>query len=184
MRTTAIFTQALVSGLPDKDFYYDAVLKSLASSGDDEDAIQRFEFAACLAFDGDEKARQAMYDAYNPGPRHGERIGTELVAIDGTQGLLFAAEKFGALLLAGVEVRHAGWLWKRGPDQSQAANWAALQEAALTNPRIEAYQKAAEKSEQRSREFRPRQDFRSLKYERLFEEVSTEELTSNIALMQ
>jgi hypothetical protein len=74
--TRGSYMHDLVRGLPDKEFYYGEVLRSLAGSGDDYDAAQRFHFAACLAFDGNQEAKRAMYEHYDPGPRMGELIAT------------------------------------------------------------------------------------------------------------
>jgi hypothetical protein len=99
----------LVGCLADKDFYYNEVLNSLAEGGDDWHAAQRFEFAACLAFDGNEKAKQAMYDCYDPGPEMGEHIGIDFLRMDGIKGLLFVAEKMGALLRETPEGVNTGY---------------------------------------------------------------------------
>ena len=53
----------LVDLMPDKEFFYGEVLRALPGSGDNWDAVQRFRFAACLAFDGNELAKRAMYKA-------------------------------------------------------------------------------------------------------------------------
>ncbi len=99
---------------PDKNFYYEEVLNSLAEGGDDWHAAQRFHFAACLAFDGNEKAKQAMYECYDPGPKMGEHIGIDFLKMDGIKGLLFVADKIGALLMAKPEEVDEGYLWS-GP---------------------------------------------------------------------
>jgi len=83
----------LVGCLPDKDFYYHEVVRSLPESGDDWDAVQRFHFAACLAFDGSEEARRVMYDSYAPGPRWGEFIGIDFLKMDGTKGASLRGRK-------------------------------------------------------------------------------------------
>ena len=58
--TRADYMYELVALLPDKAFYHDAVLDALAASGDDNDAVQRFRFAARVAMDGDEHAKRMM----------------------------------------------------------------------------------------------------------------------------
>jgi hypothetical protein len=182
--THAHYMHDLVSSLPDKDFYYGEVLKSLPGSGEDDDALLRFEFASCLASNGSEEARQAMYDSYHPGPITGEWIGGLFLSMEGIQGLLFAAEKIGALLLAGEKVLDAGSLtrWNSDTEQDEAIRKEALREAGTTNPRIEAYRLAAEASERKMRNYHARQDFSTLKYERVFEEVPIDERFSRIAL--
>src|SRR5450432_377105 len=73
--TRADYMYELVGLLPDKAFYHDAVLDALRSCEDDNDAVQRFRFAARLSMDGDERAKRVMRDAYNAGPNCGDAIG-------------------------------------------------------------------------------------------------------------
>ena len=108
--TRADYMLELVGLTPEKDFYSGKVLKALPGSGDDWDAVQRFRFAACLAFEGNELAKRAMYENYAPGPKRGEGIGINFVHMDGLDGLLFAAEKMGALLMGKPGVLDVGWL--------------------------------------------------------------------------
>src|SRR5262249_804713 len=61
--TRAGYMLDLLALIPGKEFYYDEVLKALPGSGDDWDAAQRFCFAACLAIDGNEAAKRAMYES-------------------------------------------------------------------------------------------------------------------------
>ena len=95
--TRASYMLDLLDVVPDKQSYYEAVLSSLAKSGDDWDAVQRFHFAACLALDGNEQAKRAMYDSYDPGPKMAEAIAVDFLQMDGVKGLLFTAEKIGRL---------------------------------------------------------------------------------------
>ncbi|HEX4594880.1 MAG TPA: hypothetical protein VH157_11425, partial [Bryobacteraceae bacterium] len=108
--TRASYMYDLVGCLPDKDFYYERVLESLERSSDDWDTAQRFHFAACLAFDGSEEAKRAIYANYDPGPRMGELIGIDFLKLDGIKGLLFVAEKMGALLMEKSEEVDEGYL--------------------------------------------------------------------------
>jgi len=41
----------LIDGTPDKEFYYDNVLKRLDGGEDNWDTVQRFRFAACLGLE-------------------------------------------------------------------------------------------------------------------------------------
>jgi len=86
-------------------------LQALQGGGDDQDAAQRFHFTACFALDGDEEAKRAMYEHYHPGPRMGELIGVDLVRMDGMEGLLFVAEKIGALMMEKPEQVDEGLLF-------------------------------------------------------------------------
>src|ERR1700681_4634585 len=138
--TRADYMYEIVGLLPDKAFYHDAVLNSLATSGDDWDAIQRFHFAGCMATDGGEHARRAMHDHYNPGPTHGETIGVNFLDTDGIEGLLFVAEKIGASLLAKPNEMDIGGVARRSQDiLGEQATCDALRAAARENIHIEAF---------------------------------------------
>ena len=162
----------LVGCLPDKGFYYDRALESLKKSGDDWDAAQRFHFAACLAFDGNEDAKRAMYTHYNPGPRYGELIGVDFLELDGIAGLLFVAEKIGALLQEKPNEVDHGYLLSRSLDTlGEQPTWDALRKAGATNLSIENYLRVSEESSRRPTGASSQQpDISSLSYEQLFSE--------------
>lgn len=171
--TRASYMYDLVGCLPDKDFYYDAVLKSLPGSGDDVDAVQRFHLAACLAFDGSDESRQAMYESYVPGPDTGEQIGIDFLKLDGIKGLLFVAEKIGALLSGRPDEVDVGWLIDRSLEIcGEPETWDALREAGGTNPDVERYRRAAVAMVERwTGEPAQRPDFTLLRYEQLSGEL-------------
>jgi hypothetical protein len=103
-----------------------------------------------LAFDGNELAKQAMYKNYKPGPRMGEGIGINFVQMDGIEGLLFAAEKMGALLMVKPEGVDVGWLLSHSINEfGEQKVRDALTKAGAQNPRIEAYRLEAEAREGR-----------------------------------
>ena len=130
---------------PNKEFYYDEVLKALPGSGDDWDAAQKFHFVACLVSDGNERAKRVMYESYDPGSKMAEAIAIEFLQMDGMKGLLFATEKIGTLLMATTEKVDLGWLgsvaWETFGEQETRD---ALQKAGAENSRIEAYRLADE----------------------------------------
>jgi hypothetical protein len=131
--------------LPEKDFYYGRVLESLKESGDDWDTAQRFHFAACLAFDGNDDAKRAMYANYNPGPRNGELIGVDFLELDGIEGFLFVAEKIGALLSEKPDEVDSGYLLSWSQDIfGDEPTWGALREAGAKNLSIESYLRVSE----------------------------------------
>ncbi len=141
--TRAEFMYDLVSFLPDRQFYCDEVLRSLPGSGDDRDASQRFYFAASMSFDGDERAKQAMYESFDPGPKMGEDIAIDFVQMDGLRGLLFAAAKIGALIVSNPDYAEAGWLWSRAVEIcGREEAMTALRQAGARDPRVEAYRLA------------------------------------------
>ncbi len=146
--TRADFMLELVSSTPDRDFYREQVLNALPGSGDDWDAKQRFRFATCLALDGDSQAKLRMYESYNPGPIMGEAIGIDFVNLDGREGLLFAAEKIGKLLLTNPKGVDLGWLVSVSEDVlgKQVAR-EALKSGAAENPSIGVYFAAIQETE-------------------------------------
>jgi hypothetical protein len=146
--TRADYMFDLVSLLPDKKFYWDAVLNALANSGDDWHAKQRFHFAALLAIDGDERAKRLMYESFNPGPSMGEAIAIEFLNLDGMAGLLFAAEKLGKLLIANPDGVDLGWLMSVAKDNlGEQKIWDALRAEATGNPLVKVYLSAVEMSD-------------------------------------
>ena len=109
--TRAPYMLELASLLPDRQFYCDQVLKALPGSGDDWDAVQRFEFAAQMWFSGDdEDAKRLMYECFNPGPSMGVSIAIKFVRMDELKGLLFAAAKIGTRLMSKLDVVDQEWL--------------------------------------------------------------------------
>ena len=85
--TRASYMLDLLALIPGKESYYDEVLNALPGSGDDWDAAQRFHFAACLALDGNDRAKRVMYEELHPGPQKGEAIAIEFLQMDGIDGL-------------------------------------------------------------------------------------------------
>jgi hypothetical protein len=170
--TRASYMYDLVGCLPDKDFYFREVLSSLATSGDDNHAAQRFHFAACLALDGSEEAKRAMYDNYTPGPRMGELIGIDFLEMDGVKGLLFVAERIGPLLIAKPEEVDTGYLLRQSFEIcGEQATWDALRDAGARNSAIETYRLAVAKTHSRTSGQSRRPEITSLRYEQLFKEV-------------
>jgi hypothetical protein len=148
--TRASYMLDLLDLMPDKEFYYDEVLKALPGSGDDWDAAQKFHFAACLALDGNERAKRVMYESYNPGPKKGEAIAIDFLQMDGVKGLLFASEKIGALLMTTTEKVDFGWLLSVAKETfGEQESRGILRKAGAENPLIETYRLAEEASRNR-----------------------------------
>jgi hypothetical protein len=138
--TRADYMFGLVNLLPNRQFYCDEVLNALPGSGDDRDAEQRFRFAACMAFKRDERAKQIMYESFEPGPRWGEGIGINFVQMDGRKGLVFAAAKIGELMISKSLEVETGWLWSSALEIcGEKKAELALRRAAAEDPRVEAY---------------------------------------------
>lgn len=138
--TRAVYMLELLDYVPDRQLYCDVVLKALPAGADDWDTVQRFHFAACLAFDGNLEAKRLMYDSYQPGPRNGEAVGIDFPEMDGIDGFLFVADKIGALLQTRPDEVDEGWLWSRSSERfGEQVALDALRAAAGENPRIGAY---------------------------------------------
>ncbi len=171
--TRADYMYEIVGLLPDKAFYHDAVLNSLAKTVDDWDAVQRFHFAACMATGGNDHAKRVMHDNYNPGPIYGESIGVNFLDTDGIEGLLFVAEKMGALLLAKPDEVDIGWVASRSKDIfGEGATWNALRNAGRENPQIEAFRQASEASQKPHVKDPGREDTPSVSYAELLKNIT------------
>ena len=146
--TRAGYMLELVDLMPDRQFYCDAVLEALPGSGDNWDAVQRFHFATYMALDGDEPARRLLYESFDPGSKMGEDIAIDFVRLDGLKGLLFAAEKIGALLSSKPDEVDEGWLWSQATEIcGEQETMAALIQAGKANPDIETYRLTAERND-------------------------------------
>lgn len=143
--TRAGFMLELVEQLPDSHFYCDQVLESLPNGGDDWDTVQRFHFATYMAMDGDVRAKQAVYANFRPGPQNAESIGIDFVRLDGLAGFVFAAERIGELLMSDSKPADVGWLVSHTQETfGEEVTLTALRQAAMTNPKVEAYRAVAE----------------------------------------
>jgi hypothetical protein len=93
--THAYYVWNLLALLPEREFYFDRILESLADVGDDWDAVHRFCLGRILAEEGYPRARDLLYEHFRPGPRRGDHIGCEFLSLDGMAGFLFAAGRIG-----------------------------------------------------------------------------------------
>ena len=160
----AAYMHELVALLPDRDFFQSEVVRALAHGGDDQDAFYRLEFAAHLASERDD-VKRTMYEAFGPGPNYGEMAGVLLLQLDGMPGFLFAAARIGA--------RHDGYLLSQACQAlGEDATWTALQEAAVSNPDIEAFRAVAWERRLRDHERQPRRNpsVATLRYPEILEE--------------
>ncbi|HYP13468.1 MAG TPA: hypothetical protein VEQ63_06070, partial [Bryobacteraceae bacterium] len=143
--TRAPYMLELVKLTNNPEFFYEAILRSLENCGDDWDAVQRFRLASYMAMDGDEHSKRAMYLNFNPGPRMVEETAIDFVRMDGIDGLLFAAEREGALLRTNPTDVDEGHLLSHAVESfGEEQTLYALRWAAEMNPNIAAYVSAAE----------------------------------------
>lgn len=138
--TRAGYMMELVELTPDPGYYCDRVLEALREGGDDWGTTQRFRFAKYLATEGNERARRAVYDNFDPGPKQGEIIASALLDLDGLPGFLAAAAKIGALLERQPVGMDSGWLWSAAVSEfGEEEALAALREAAAQDPHLAVY---------------------------------------------
>jgi len=143
--TRANYMWELVQLLPDPEFYCERVLDSLREGGDDWSTAQRFHLATLIALEGNERARRAVYDNFEPGPKHGELIACDLLRLGGLRALQEAAAKIGDLLLNCPGEVNDGMLWWSATQRfGEAAAREALTEAASTDGRLAAFLAAVE----------------------------------------
>jgi hypothetical protein len=85
-----------------------------------------------------------MYERYRPGPLQGTRIGIGFVQLDGIAGLLFVAEKLGALLEEGCDLNGEWLISVAAESAGEEPVWEALRAAAPTNKLIAGFCRSAE----------------------------------------
>lgn len=84
-----------------KDKIRNAIIKGLATEQEDTWSLTHlFDLAKLFAQQGDQEMRQAIYDRFCDNPIEGsDWVGfSEILELDGLQGLLFIAEKFGKFI--------------------------------------------------------------------------------------
>lgn len=129
----------LVKVTKNPEFFYEEIRRSLENCGDDWDAVQRFRLASYMAMDGDEHSKRVMYLSFHPGPKMVEETAIDFVRMDGIDGLLFAAEREGALLRTNARDVEQGYLLSHAIESfGEEQTLYALRCAAETNPNIAA----------------------------------------------
>lgn len=138
--TRAPFIYEIISKLPDRDFYCDAILPSLADAGDDTDGVQRFRLATFLAEDGYPGAREALYRHFQPWHTWCDQVAYGFVDLDGVDGLLFVAGKVGEALTRDSNAAELGWVVRHAYGKlGKQVCLDALNVAAASNPHIAAF---------------------------------------------
>jgi hypothetical protein len=149
--TRAGYMLELVRRTPEPEFYCDRVLKALREGGDDWNTTQRFRIASNLATEGSERARRAIYDHFDPGPKQGELIATSFLNFDGQAGFLAGAAKIGALLERQPVGVDSGWLWSAAVSEfGEEEALAALREAAAHDAHLAVYLAGVEREPESS----------------------------------
>lgn len=173
--TRAPFMYEIVSALPDREFYCDAVLRSLAEAEDDTDGVQRFRLATFLAEDKYPGAREALYRHFQPWHTWGDHVAYGFVDLDGVDGLLFLAGKVGEALAKGQNAADLGWVVRHAYETLGKQNCLdALSAAAGSNPHIAAFVRELPKFDRELDSSTERwKDVEVLEYEDLVARMST-----------
>jgi hypothetical protein len=128
-------------------FFRDRIIQALRNASDPNayDTLQLDGLATRLAEQGDQEARQLVYDhfvAHLTSDEWGDmsRI-NDLISLDGTDGFLFAAEHLGRLVLADSDYELLHWfpLREEDWDTDERTYWEAAIQRAENNPYLAAY---------------------------------------------
>ncbi|MBN1566076.1 MAG: hypothetical protein JXA10_19710 [Anaerolineae bacterium] len=128
-------------------FFRDPILAALENTTDPESytTSQLSGLAAHFAQNGDQRARQIIYDQFvtHLGSEEFNEIrrAYDVFLVDDLNGLLFVAERYGEKLLSDNDWQPIPWFDdpEDQADDDERAQWAAVTQAAATNPRIAAF---------------------------------------------
>lgn len=142
-----------------KDKIRKAILKGLANEQDDTWSLTHlFDLAKLFALQGDQEMRNAIYDRFCNNPIEGsEWVGySEILELDGLQGLICIAEKFGKFIEQNPEDLQDGWIIKyfqeENPDLKVAET---LENLAKENKYIRIYLENIEHTNAIQEEYNP-----------------------------
>jgi len=96
-----------------KDKIRNAIIKGLATEQEDTWSLTHlFDLAKLFAQQGDQEMRQAIYDRFCNNPIDGsDWVGySEILELEGLQGLIFIAEKFGKFIEQNPDVWQDDWI--------------------------------------------------------------------------
>ncbi len=156
---------------PQKDKIRRALLQGLASEQTDTwNLTHLFAIAQLFAQDGDKEVKQAIYDSFLSHPIAGsEWVGAEeIIALDGIDGLLFVAEKFGKYIEANPDNWQDDWFISLFQTENpEMAVMAFLENKAKENQHIRSYLDNIERTRQSQKAHkRP-----EIQYKNIVEEV-------------
>lgn len=155
-----------------------SILAALADPGEEMDEELLFDLGLCFAQGGDVAARQALLARFLDNVSSGELTGySQLIALDGDEGLRFAVEQIGAVLQRTVDFDDTWLLRRLLADLDKAF---ADEPLVLNDPRVVACREASRlaSAEQAARERRQalRDSLPTLSYEELWGAVTGNEL--------
>ncbi len=171
----------MISLTSDQQFYGDEILQALQNAVDpnDYDVLQLVGILTHFAKQGDHEAKQLVYDQFVT------HIATDdwdalaqwndLISLDGVDGFLFGAEKFGKLVLEQddydppyrFEINEEDW------DEEDRVYWNAAQQQAPQNPALAAYVAIEKSRHQKNRRKKRRTPLSSLPYDQLKQKIGT-----------
>jgi len=134
----ARYTYDLIPLTNEVDFYRRAALNALAQSSKDHDrdAEFLFELARMFAEDGDQEARQAMYDKYRQSIAQGYDTGaSQLIELDGIDGLVFVLAPDGKPIFSRYKpVEYERYIWHLQYRDGEGKAAQALDKVSLNFP--------------------------------------------------
>jgi len=144
-RATYLFDVIAQTGF--QEFYREPILQSMENASDPNtyDSLQLNDLATNFADQGDQAARQLVYDhfvAHLTSDDWGDVTrAANLISLDGTDGFLFVVEQFGKRLPACSEQEPPYWfpLSEEDWDDDERTYWDAAMQRAEDNPHLAAY---------------------------------------------
>lgn len=146
--------------MPDKTFYRDKILDAAASTTDEtdeRDAGHLVELARLFAWEGDQRAREIVYDVFAANAEDEHSLGAwEIVRIDGVEGFLYVIDTLGEKVFNNPDHFESDYLLCE-LEEVVGENIAreSLSEIRKTNRAVDAYLTMAERC--RSRRSQPPQ---------------------------
>src|SRR5262249_17310627 len=121
--------------------YHDAILDAIPDSPDSWDGYQLLYFAVNFALQGDEEARRALYDKFDRQEFREPFMGaSQIIDLDGFDGMLHVAEVLGARILSEPDFReNDDLLWELYEEHGKDVVMAKLKAAAESNENVRAY---------------------------------------------
>lgn len=171
-RSTYLFEVITLTG--SLEFFREPILQALKNAPDPnaKDTNQLVGLATCFAEQGDQEARQLVYDDYvahlTSDNCNGFLRSHDLITLDGVDGFLFAAEWFGKRLPE-VTKYSSPYFFPREKeewDEQDWAYWDASTRRAVDNPYLAAYVEFEQRRQQEPPRSRRRKPLSSLPYDK------------------
>lgn len=149
----------IISISKNKEKIRSAILKGLATEQEDTwNLVQLFELAKYYALQGDQEAKQSIYQRFLHNPIEGSDWAgaEEIMELDGLEGLLHVAEEFGKFLVRNPDDWQDDHIVQQFQNDHPSINaWKELEKAAETNQYIRLYLDEIEKTRETRRKYKP-----------------------------